>query len=97
VDRADDIDSKEWDNIGKFLRTAYSTADQDMKSVASGILNPENKKRALSDADQLKTYAQAGDVPVSKKDGPNLVPVLDKMSALVSDFLDSLSDVPDEI
>jgi hypothetical protein len=96
-ERADEIDGKEWDNIGKFLRTAYAIADQDMKSVAAGIASPENQKRALKDADQLKTYAQAGDVPVSKKDGPNLVPVLDKMSSLVTDFLDSLSDVPDEI
>jgi hypothetical protein len=92
-----EIDDREWDNIGKFLRTAYTIADQDMKAVAAGIVNPDNKKRALSDADQLKTYAQAGDVPTSKKDAAKLVPVLDKMSGLVSDFLDSLSDVPDEI
>jgi hypothetical protein len=96
-EHGNEIDAKEWDNIGKFLRTAYSIADQDMKAVAAGIYNPDNKKRALSDADQLKTYAQAGDVPTSKKDASNLVPVLDKMSGLVSDFLDSLSDVPDEI
>jgi hypothetical protein len=97
AEHGNEIDGKEWDNIGKFLRTAYSIADQDMKAVAAGIYNPDNKKRALSDADQLKTYAQAGDVPTSKKDAANLVPVLDKMSGLVSDFLDSLSDVPDEI
>jgi hypothetical protein len=97
ADRAGEIDDKEWVNIGRFLRTAYSTADGDMKAVASGIMDPENKKRALADADQLKTYAQAGDVPVNKKDAKNLVPVLDKMSDLVGDFLDSLSDVPDEI
>ena len=32
-----EIDKKEWDNIGKFLRTVYSTAENDMKAVAKGL------------------------------------------------------------
>jgi hypothetical protein len=91
-----DMDKAEWDNIGKFLRTAYATGD-DMKGVASNIANPDNKKRALEDIEQLKKYAQAGDVSVGKKDGPGFVAVADKMQALVNDFFDSLSDIPDEI
>jgi len=68
-----------------------------MKAVAAGIVNPDNQKRALQDVDQLKKYAQAGDVSVNKKDGPGFVAVVDKMQELVNDFFDSLSDVPDEI
>lgn len=96
AEAASDIDKAEWDNIGKFLRTAYSVGE-DMKMVASGIANPDNKKRALQDVDQLKKYAQAGDVSVNKKDGPGFVAVADKMQEIVNDFFDSLNDVPDEI
>ena len=96
ADGASEIDKAEWDNIGKFLRNAYATAE-DMKAVAAGISNPDNKKRALQDVDQLKKYAQAGDVSVNKKDGPGFVAVVDKMQELVNDFFVSLSDVPDEI
>jgi len=91
-----DIDSKEWDNVGKFLRTAYATGE-DMKAVAAGIGSTDNKKRALEDIELLRKYAQAGDVPVNKKDASGLVAVLSKMDGLVTDFLDSLSDVPDEL
>ena len=68
-----------------------------MKFVAKGIYNPDNKSRALTDAEQLKKYAQAGDISVSKQDAASLAAILDKCSALVEDFLDSLSDVPDEL
>ena len=93
----DDIDKEEWDNIRKFLRNTYSTAENDMKVIAKGVFNPENKERALKDADQIKKYAQAGDVSVSKQDAPGLSSILGKVGGLVDDFLDSLSDVPDEI
>ena len=96
ADAASEIDKAEWDNIGKFLRNAYSTTD-DMKAIGAGIANPDNKKRALQDAEQLKKYAQAGDVSVNKKDGPGFVAVADKMQELVNDFFDSLNDIPDEI
>jgi hypothetical protein len=78
------------------LRGAYAAGD-DMKSVAAGIYNPDNKKRALEDISQMKKYAQAADVAVSKKDAKLFLPVLDKVIGLVDDFLDSLSDVPDEL
>jgi len=96
ADAGKDLDKKEWDNIGQFLRAAYATGD-DMKAVANGIANPDNKKRALEDVDQLRKYAQAGDVSVSKQDPAGFVAVADKMSGLVQDFFDSLSDVPDEL
>jgi hypothetical protein len=96
VTGGDDISKQEWDNIGKFLRTAYGVGD-DMKSIAGGIADQDKKKRALNDVDLVRQYIQAGDIPVNKNSADGLVPVLEKMSALVEDFLDSLSDVPDEI
>ena len=91
------LDKKEWDNIGKFVRSTYATAENDMKAIAKGVSNPENKERALKDADQIKKYAQAGDVSASKQDAAGEAAILSKINALVTDFLDSLSDVPDEI
>lgn len=92
-----DIDKNEWDNVGKFLRTVYSIAENDMKVVAKGIFNPDNLKQALKDAEDVKKYAQAGDLSVSKQDASRLAAILAKTSELLDDFLDSLSDVPDEI
>ena len=66
-----------------------------MKAVAAAVYNPENKARALEDISQLRKYAQAGDVPVSKQDASGFLIVADKMATLVDDFFDSLSDVPD--
>lgn len=94
---AGDIDKKEWDNIGKFLRTIYSTAENDMKPVAKGVFNPVNQKQALNDVEEVKKYAQAGDVSASKQDAPRLAAILEKISDIVNDFFDALSDIPDEI
>jgi hypothetical protein len=92
------IDKKEWDNISKFLRTVYSTAENDLKDIAKGLsYNPNNQERAYRDVDEIKKYAQAGDVSVSKQDAARLASILAKISALLEDFLSSLSDVPDEI
>lgn len=92
------IDKKEWDNIGKFLRTVYSTAENDMKEIAKGLsYNPTNQGQALRDVDEIKKYSQAGDVSVSKQDTARLASILAKISELLEDFLSSLSDVPDEI
>jgi hypothetical protein len=92
-----DIDKKEWDNIGKFLRTVYSTAENDMKFVAKGVFNAASQKQALNDAEEVKKYAQAGDVSASKQDAARLASILIKIGELVDDFFESLSDVPDEL
>ena len=68
-----------------------------MKAVAAGVSSADNKARALEDISQLRKYAQAGDVPVNKQDAAGFLAVADKMSGLVDDFFDSLSDVPDEL
>jgi len=96
AENGDELDKKEWESIGSFLRMAYTTGE-DMKAVAAGIFNPDNKKRALDDVDLLRKYAQAGDVSVSKKDPKGFVAVADKMIEKVDDFLESLSDVPGEL
>ena len=95
-ENASEIDAEEWNNISKFLRIAYSTGE-DLKVVAAGIKNPANKQRALDDIEQLKKYAQAGDIPVSKKDADGFVAVSTKMLELMNDYFDALIDVPDEI
>lgn len=91
------MDKAEWDNVGKFLRTAYTSADTDMKMVAGGIKNPENKERALNDIEQLKKYTQAGDVPVSKQDAKGFLAVSSKLLDLVNDFFNALVDIPSEL
>ena len=92
------IDKKEWDNIGKFLRSIYSTAENDMKPIAKGLsYNPTNQKQANTDIDDIKKYAQAGDISVSSQDQVRLASILTKIAELLDDFLSSLSDIPDEI
>jgi hypothetical protein len=69
-----------------------------MKGIAKGLsYNPNNQQRAYRDVDEIKKYAQAGDVSVSKQDTTRLASILSKISELLEDFLSSLSDVPDEI
>jgi hypothetical protein len=68
-----------------------------MKAVATGIADPDSKNRAMEDISQLKRYAQAGDVSVSRQDPAGFLAVLDKMIGLVDDFFDALSDIPDEL
>ena len=68
-----------------------------MKAVARGVFDPTKQERALKNVDQIKRYAQAGDVSASQQDAAGLAEILGKMNALVEDFFDALSDVPDEI
>ena len=91
-----DIDAKEWDNISQFLRQVYNSGD-DMKSIGGGISDPAKKKQALADAESLKKYAKAADVPVNKQEGDNFLTVAVKMDELFEDFFDQLRDVPDEL
>lgn len=69
-----------------------------MKSIAKGLsYNPPSQKQANNDVDEIKKYAQAGDISDSKQDTARLASILTKISELLDDFLLSLSDVPDEI
>jgi hypothetical protein len=91
-----DIEKAEWENVGKFLRDVYATGD-DLKFLAGSISNADNKKRALNDIDDLRKYAQAGDISVSKQDANGYLLVADKMEALINDFFAALTDVPEDI
>lgn len=91
------MDATEWDNVGKFLRQVYSTAGNDMKAVSGTIVDPNMKQRALQDADKLRQYAQAADVPVSAKDAKGFLIVAQKMTDLVQDYFDALVDVPESL
>ena len=90
------MDQKEWDNVGQFLRQVYNTGD-DMKSIAGGIFDPEKKKLALADSENLKKLAKSADVPANKQDGAGFLAIATKMDDVFEDFLDQLRDVPDEI
>lgn len=92
---SDDIDKKEWTNIGSFLRRIYAEGD-DMKSIGSG-LSPDKKKQGEEIVDQLRKYTKAGESSINAQDTKACTSILDKSNALIGDFLDLLSDVPDEI
>ena len=93
---ASKMDSKEWDNVSQFLRQVYQTGD-DMKAIAGGIYDPEKKKQALVDAEDIKKIARASDVPVSKQDGGGFLAAAKKLDDIYEDFLEQLRDIPDEL
>ena len=92
---ADQMDKTEWNNVGQFLRKVYSVGD-DMKAIASG-LDPEKKKAAATLIDDLKKYSKAADAPTGTQNGPEFLAYASKITTLLDNFLDLLSDVPDEL
>jgi len=96
TENPDEIDKKEWDKIDDFLRTVYS-AGQDMKVVSKGIFDPVKKKQADEDIKTLQNLVQAAQKPVSKKDAAGFGFIANKADGLFGDFLEQLSDVPDEL
>lgn len=90
------IDEKEWDNILRDLRGVYNAGD-DMKGVAKGMSDPSKKKRGNEIVATLRNQAQAGEAPIQKKDLDAFLAVHKKTTALIDEFFDLLSDVPDEI
>mmetsp|Transcript_10005 Transcript_10005/g.16618 ORF Transcript_10005/g.16618 Transcript_10005/m.16618 type:complete len:186 (-) Transcript_10005:153-710(-) len=95
TENAADLDKKEWLNIGGFLRRIYAEAD-DLKVVGGG-LSPDKKKQGAEIAEQIRKYSKAGEAPINAQDAPAVINILDKCDGLFGDFLDLLSDVPDEI
>lgn len=68
-----------------------------MKAVASGLYDPDKKKKATEAIQLLQKYAKAGEGPVNKQDGPTFVAIMNKCSSLIDDFFELLRDIPDEI
>lgn len=89
------MDKTEWNNVGQFLRKVYSVGD-DMKSIANG-LDPEKKKAAAILIEDLKKYSKAADAPTGTQNGPEFLAYASKVTTILDNFLDLLSDVPDEL
>jgi hypothetical protein len=90
------MDKTEWNNVGAFLRRVYGVSD-DMKGIATGIYDATKKKRAAELIEELKKFAKAADVPTGKESGPEFLPYAKKLVSILDEFLDLLSDVPDEL
>lgn len=79
------------------LRRLYSAAE-DMKLVASnGIPDANKRDYATQKIKLIQKAAQAGDIPIGKKDVRGFLVIQDKGAQLMTDFFDLLRDVPDEI
>jgi hypothetical protein len=89
------MDKTEWNNVGGFLRKVYAVGD-DMKSIAGGF-DAEKKAKAAALVEDLKKYSKAADAPTGSQDGPQFLAYSKKIVGIFDDFLDLLSDVPDEL
>ena len=63
----------------------------------TSIYDPVKKKKAEEDVKLLKKLAQAGDGPVNANDAAGYATIMKKSYAVLDDFFDLMSDVPDEI
>jgi hypothetical protein len=93
---ASDMDKKEWDNVGQYLRKLYAVGD-DMKSISAGLYEPAKKKRAAELIDALRKFSKAADASTGTQNGPEFLGFASKLVAILDEFLDLLRDVPDEI
>lgn len=89
------MDKTEWNNVGGFLRKIYAVGE-DMKSIASG-LDSEKKKKAMVLVDEVKKLSKAADGPTGSGNGPEFLTYSKKLVSVFDEFLDLLSDVPDEL
>lgn len=90
------MDKTEWNNVGAFLRRVYAVSD-DMKGISSGFYDPAKKKRAGELIVDLKKFSKAADAPTGTQNGQEFLPYAKKLSSILDEFLDLMSDVPDEI
>ena len=95
AEQSSEIDQKEWSKIDDFLRTVYSAGD-DMKAIAK-TMDASKQPKAEEDYKLLQKLAQAAQGPVSKKDAEGFGTIAGKADRLFADFLDLMSDIPDEI
>jgi len=92
---ASEMDKVEWDNVGAFLRRVYGVSE-DMKAIASGF-DSAKKQRAAELIDNLKKFSKAADAPTGTQNAPEFLAYAKKLTSILDEFLDLLSDVPDEI
>lgn len=93
---ASEMDKTEWNNVGAFLRRVYGVSE-DMKAIATGFYEPEKKKKASELIVDLKKFSKAADVPTGTQNAQQFLAYAQKLSSILDEFLDLLSDVPDEI
>ncbi len=89
------MDKTEWNNVGQFLRKVYGVGD-DMKAIA-GSFDSEKKKKAAALIDDLKKFSKAADAPTGSQNGPEFLSYAKKITSILDEFLDLMSDVPDEL
>jgi len=89
------MDKAEWNNVGGFLRKVYAVSE-DMKSIANGF-DADKKSKGMTLAEELKTFSKAADAPTGSQNGPEFLAYSKKIVTIFDDFLDLLSDVPDEL
>lgn len=92
---ASEMDKTEWNNVGQFLRRVYAVGE-DMKSMANGF-DPEKKKKAATLVEDLRKYSKAADAPTGSANGPEFLAYAKKLTGILDEFLDLMSDVPDEL
>jgi hypothetical protein len=95
-DSSSEMDKKEWDNVGRFLRRIYATGD-DLKGIGAGIYDSAKKKQADAAIAEIRKLAKSADPSVNARDGKGVVAILDKVNSEIDTFLDLLKDIPDEI
>ena len=90
------MDKEEWNNVGQFLRKVYSVSE-DMKAISGGFYDSSKKKRASELIDEIKKFSKAADAPTGSQNGAEFLPYAKKIVSILDEFLDLLSDVPDEL
>lgn len=68
-----------------------------MKFTAKSIYDNDKKTAAFNSIEQIKKYAQAGDISIRKKDNTNLALIMNQCIDNINIFFDALQDVPDEL
>ena len=89
------MDKAEWNNVGAFLRRVYGVSE-DMKAIAGGF-DSAKKQRASELIENLKKFSKAADAPTGTQNAAEFLAYAKKLTSILDEFLDLLSDVPDEI
>ncbi|KAJ8598465.1 hypothetical protein CTAYLR_006872 [Chrysophaeum taylorii] len=91
----DDIDAKEWEAVGLFLRKLYDEGD-DMIFLARN-LDSGKKGQAKNLADAFRTSVKKADRPSRDHDRTAFLAAYDDTARFMDTFLELLHDVPDEL
>ncbi|CEM14000.1 unnamed protein product [Vitrella brassicaformis CCMP3155] len=93
--RTDDITADEWKGLRNFLRAMYKESD-DMRFISKG-LDPEKDKQSKQLIKNFEKTIESMDKPATAGDKEVFLASQQKITQTMQDFLDVLSDVPDEL